>query len=128
MAVNDDADLRSQARQAAGATDAAAIPDKAIQRELDGVKETVTAEIQEALNSSTISLYETDAPLKLAENLLKLRVADLRRKAEPAARPKVPADPVPTGFGRLQRHDFEDQTLGHWRDQALRHRRRITDG
>jgi len=135
MAVNTDDDLVSRARRDAGASDAAAIPDEAIKRELDGVKEMVRAEVAEALSNETMSLYDHDAPLKMAENLLKLRVADLRRQVEGSTHPgkgrgppaKVPAHEVPRSFGRLRRHSFDDPTLKNWRDKAVRHRQRLTE-
>lgn len=136
MAAKNDRELVSQARRAAGASDASAIPNEAVDRELAAVKDTIRAEVREAAENGSINLYKGTAELEMAENLLKLRVAELRRQNETKARGKgpktetpkrVPKKAVPENFGTLQRTKFEDSTLESWRRGAIKSRNRLRE-
>lgn len=124
---SDDFELVAHIREKTGAQDASAIRREDIESELEEVKETVAAEVRRSIDSGTISIYDTDAVASMAEHLLALRVADLRRRKERSPRGHVPAKEIPKGIGHLRRHDFEDRTLKQWRDEVVRNHNRLTE-
>lgn len=124
----DDGDLISLARQQVGARDLSQISQGMLQQDLDAVRGQVTKEVQRTLDTGTLDLYETDAVYEMAKHLFFLRVADRRRQvAGGSVGGVVPEREIPTGIGRLRRHSFENQTLAHWRDRAVRAYNRITE-
>lgn len=121
-----DRELVAAARAATGAQHQGRIDDADLYAELDAIKQQVTDEVQVALNSGTIALYDSDAPLEMAQHLLYLQTADKRRQQGQSGE-KVPEKPVPKSIGELQRTSFNDPTLNHWRNRAVAAYQRFTD-
>ena len=121
-----DRDLIARARSETGAQNTGTVSDTDLYAELDAIKQQVTHEVQAALDGGTIDIY-SDAPLEMAEHILYLRTADKRRQRG-ASGDKVPERPVSRKVSELQRTQFNDPTLTHWRNRAVKAFHEITDG
>lgn len=121
-----DDDLIGLARRATGAQNASAIPDATIRSELDAVKDVVQTEVRRTLDSGTIALYDSDAPVEIAKHLLFLRLAEHRRQRRPDAA-DTPDEKIPRKLGGIRRATFDDPTLRYWRDELVRNSNRLTE-
>lgn len=125
--ISSDADMLSDARTAVGPVNSSAITDEDLRQALDGIKGTVTEEVRRSLDRETVNVYHDGAIEDLAKHLFRLRVADLKRRKENNPSGHVAAKPVPESPSALRRHNFENDTLGHWRDQMIRAHQRLTE-
>lgn len=124
MAESNDRALVTAVRDAVGVTDEGRYPFEDLQQELDAATETIHEELLAAYQGGQPNLYESNAKLEMARNLLYLRFAELKRRREPSRSPA--STRIPSDIGGLRRHTFEDATLRHTRDELIRYYNRLT--
>jgi hypothetical protein len=130
-----DAELMSHVRGQVGVSQNGDLPEQALKEEVQRGKEEISRELRERLNNGeSVNFYKSDEPQKALEFFVKVRARgrvkrNQQKRGRHPGKGRGPPDHAnaPASVSSMRRHDYDDQTMNHWRDRMVHHLNRVTE-
>ena len=127
MTFDSDEELMGHVRGEVGVKQDSDLPERDLKEELERGKAEINREIRERLNNSqSLDFYDTDnADQQALRYFLLIRARSIVVQNRGIGGVDLGRDP--RSIASIRHHDYDDQTMNHWRDRMVTFLNKITE-